>query len=257
MEKVRIKNRQGLTITVGLDLVPNQKGLAFVAHGLAVWKDQPQLETIKDALNENGYSVVRWDATNAMGESDGKMEDATVTGYYEDMEDVMAWSRKQEWYAEPFILAGCSLGGLITTLYAENHPQKVKALAPISSAISYQFMVERIEKEKLKKWKRDGIKSKLSLSKPGVIKSLKWNFMVDLEQYDALKKISKLTMPVLLIVGEKDTTTPPHHQKVFFDAMLHTRKELHIAKGCPHMFLASDQLAELKKPLMKWLKKLD
>jgi pimeloyl-ACP methyl ester carboxylesterase len=257
MEKVRIKNRKNQTIVVGLDVLPNAKGLSFVAHGLTVFKEQPQLETIKDALNENGYSVVRWDTTNAIGESDGKMEDATTTNYLEDLEDVIDWSKTQTWYREPFILTGHSLGGMISVLYAQKNPAKVKALAPISSAISFAFYLEKAGSEKLASWKQDGIKREPSLSRPGLIKSLKWNFVEDFKKYDLMKKSDTLRMPILVIVGEKDSGTPPAHQKLFFDSLKMTQKEMHVVEGCPHMFLEPTHLAELKRLFLAWLKKLN
>ena len=44
--------------------------------------------------------------------------------------------RNAKWYGEPFVLVGHSLGGISTALFAENYPDKVKALAPISTVVS-------------------------------------------------------------------------------------------------------------------------
>src|SRR3990172_5193273 len=133
MQKVFIKNRRGLKISVLVETAENQKGLAFVMHGLGGYKEQPHLETIAKLFKENGYTVVRFDTTNTIGESEGNFEDATITNYYEYLEDVIKWSGTQKWYMEPFVLVGHSLGGISTALFAENYPEKVKALAPIST----------------------------------------------------------------------------------------------------------------------------
>lgn len=47
MEKVKIKNRKGQKIAVVVEKLEEQKGLAFVMHGLGGFKEQPHI--IKNA----------------------------------------------------------------------------------------------------------------------------------------------------------------------------------------------------------------
>ena len=55
------------------------------------------------------------------------------------------------------MLAGHSLGGMCTTLYAEKYPKKVKGLAPISTAISGQLTnTTAYTPEYLEKWQQEG-----------------------------------------------------------------------------------------------------
>ncbi len=255
-----IKNRKSQKIAVIVEKAKPQKGLAFVMHGLGGFKEQPQLEIIAEAFKENGYSVVRFDTTNTIGESDGNYEDATTTNYYEDLEDVIQWAGTQEWYQEPFVLAGHSSGAICVALFSENHPEKVKAVAPISTVVSGRLMVEfykRYEPENLKEWENTGWRISESRSKPGVIKRLKWHQYINDElKYDLLSKVDKLTMPILLIVGENDMSTPPEHQKILYDK-LPGPKELHVIKGAPHTFREPAHLAELKKIINEWVKKLN
>lgn len=75
----------------------------------------------------------------------------------------------------------------------------------------------------------------------------------DRVKYDLLKEVDKLTMPVLLIVGEKDRPTTPEHQKILFDALPSQKKELHVIKGAPHTFRDPEHLREVKEIFMKWL----
>src|SRR3989344_7367385 len=134
--KIFIKNRNDKKIAVVVDKNQKSKGLAFVMHGLGGFKEQKHIQTFADAFREKGFIVIRFDTTNTLGESDGAYEDATVTNYYEDLEDVIGWASGQRWYQEPFYLAGHSLGGLSVALYAEKYPEKVKGLIPISTVVS-------------------------------------------------------------------------------------------------------------------------
>ena len=256
MPKEFIKNRKGQKIAVLVERPENLKGLAFVMHGLGGFKEQPHIRAIAEAFLESGYTVIRFDTTNTFGESEGNYEDATTTNYYEDLEDVIEWSKNQLWYKEPFALGGHSLGGICSALYAEKYPEKVKVLAPISTVVSGKLNAETpYHKSIEEEWKRTGWLEEKSISMPGVIKRLKWSHMEDRLKYDLIPNAKKLTMPVLLAVGEKDSTTPLAHQKILFDA-LPGPKELQVIKGAAHTLRAEEHMAELKKIIKSWLSKL-
>lgn len=257
--KYSIENRKNQMISVIVDIVADSKGLAFVMHGLGGFKEQDHIMTFAQAFHDKGLSVVLFDTTNTLGESDGLYEDATVTNYYEDLEDVIGWASEQDWYQEPFWLAGHSLGGICTALYAENHPEKVKAVAPISPVVSGDLSLEaarKYETKDLEEWGRTGWLIRESNSKKGVTKKLKWSHMVDRLKYNLLDDVEFLTMPVLLVVGENDTSTPAEHVKMLFDAIEHEQKEYHVIKNAPHTFRESSQLAEIKEIFYAWIEKI-
>lgn len=256
MNKFFIKNRKGQKISIILEQAENAKGLVFVMHGLGGLKEQDHIATFTDAFKEKKYTAVRFDATNSFGESDGDYQDATATNYFEDLEDVIKWAKTQNWHQEPFVLVGHSLGAISTAIFSEKYPEKVKGLAPISLVVSGKLWKEVHDEEQMKKWKKDGIWNKgESFSKPGAMKILKWEFAEDIMKYDLLNDVKKLTMPVLLIVGEKDARTPVKHQQIFYDA-LNCKKELHVMAGAGHVFIEKNQLDEIKKIFSNWIEKL-
>jgi pimeloyl-ACP methyl ester carboxylesterase len=254
MQKVFIQNRKEQKIAVVVEGEKNTKALAFVMHGLGGYKEQPQLLVCEEAFLEAGYTVVRFDTTNTFGESDGEYEKATVTNYYEDLEDVITWAQQQSWYQEPFVLLGHSLGGICTTLYTENFPEKVTALAPLATVVSGELSVQE-KGEAAVEWKRTGWREEESISRPGTIRRLPWSHMEDRLQYNILTEAHKLTMPVLLVVGSKDTVTPLKHQKIFFDTLPGT-KELHVIEGAQHTFRQEEHLDKLKSIVQDWLTKI-
>ncbi len=256
MKKLFIKNRKGQKIAVLVEKPENPKGLAFVMHGLGGFKEQPHIQTFAEAFLENGYTTIRFDSTNTIGESEGKMEDITVTSSFEDLEDVINWAESQEWYEKPFVLAGHSLGGISIILYAEKYPERIKGLAPISTVISGKLTTATAyTPEYLDKWRRDGYVLEKSLSRPGAIKKINWHFIEDGQQYDVLPKADKLTMPTLFIVGENDIGTPLKHQQLLYDK-LSGRKEIHVIKGAKHTFREKHELEEIKEIFDKWIKNL-
>lgn len=256
MEKINVKNKKNQNIAVLVEKSENQKGLAFVIHGLGGTKDQPHIKTFSDAFLQKDFTVVSFDTTNSTGESDGKLEDATLTNYYEDLEDVIKWAESQEFYQEPFVLCGHSLGAMSVALFAEKYPEKIKALAPISTVVSGKLIEETTDFKKIEKdWKEKGIREWESSSQPGVIKRLKWSHVEDRRKYDLLPQISKLTMPILLIVGSLDDTTPPNQQKLLYEK-LPGKKELHIIDGAKHTFTEAEHLDKIKIIILKWIENL-
>jgi len=256
MKKEFIKNRKGQKMAVVIEEADDPKGLAFIMHGLSGFKEQLHIQVMADAFKEKGYSVVRFDTTNTFGESEGNPDEATITNYLEDLEDVLSWASSQSWYQEPFCLAGHSMGSISISLFAENNSEKVKALAPISTVVSGKLSYELKSKTgEIQEWKKKGYKIEESASRPGLFKKLPWSHMEDRLKYDLLDKVDKLTMPVLLIVGDEDKHTPPEHQKILYDK-LPGRKELHIIKGSPHTFREKEHLEEVKQILLKWINTL-
>jgi pimeloyl-ACP methyl ester carboxylesterase len=249
MIKETIKNRKNENVVIIVDEVENQKGLAFVMHGLGGCKEQPHIEIFANSFKEKGYTAIRFDTTNSFGESGGNYADASVTNYFEDLEDVIKWAENQKWYQEPFCLAGHSLGGISTILYAQKYPNKVKALAPISTVISGMLSMSTPKYEDHKEMKKRGwVKERQGIK-------LKWEHMEDRMKYDILNEVEKLTMPVLLIVGSLDDGTPLKHQKILFEK-LPRRKELHIIEGAEHTFKEKEHLEEVREIFLKWIESL-
>src|SRR3989339_546440 len=216
MQELKIRNRDNKNIVITIEKANNQRGLAFVMHGLSGFKEQEQIKTFAKVFIDNNYTVITFDTRNTFSDSEGNFEDATITNYYEDLEDVIKWASKEDFYQEPFVLAGHSVGGMSISLFAEKYPEKIKGLAPISAVISGEHIFETWGEERMNQWKETGWDIEISSSRSGVIKKLKYDFVEDAKRYSLIDNIDNLKMPVLLMVGEKDECTPPSHQKMFF-----------------------------------------
>lgn len=262
-----LTNRHALKITGDLslpELPPNTqpKSLLFLQHGLGGFRTQSHMLAVANAFLANGYAVFNFDATNSTGESEGKYEDATMSGHYDDLVDVIEWARSQPWFISPFVLAGHSLGGYAVARYAEDRPEEVKAVFPFANVVSGELTHEankRFKPEKYEDWKATGWFTRISNSKPGLELRLPWSHMEERLEHDLMKNIDKLTMPVLLIVGTEDDSIPPDHQQIFFDALpdnTNPPKELHIIDGMPHTPRKPEHLAQVTEIIDAWIKKL-
>jgi alpha-beta hydrolase superfamily lysophospholipase len=264
-EKIFIKNRNNLNVRVCID-TPTldektfqkslQKGLAFIMPGLGAHHNKSRFRKFAQILTTYGFVVVSFDPTNSFGESDGDYADATFTNYYEDLEDVIEWARGNQYYKEPFILIGHSLGGMGVTLYTEKYPTQVIAVAPLAATISGKLSIEARSEEEIEKWQTLGYQEKKRSN--GEIKTLKWSHMEDRMKYDNLIDADKIKVPVLMVVGENDTSTPPKHQQLLFDAVgtAIENKELHIIAGADHEMNTPETEAQLIGFFEKWLVKI-
>jgi len=253
MVKEIIKNRKGEKIMVLIEKSNENKGLAFVMHGFGYNKEEPCVATTAESFKQKGYTVIRFDTTNTFGESDGNFENANITNYYEDLEDVINWAKTCDWYQEPFVMAGHSVGGLCILLFAEKSSEKVKAIAPISTIISGKLALEVYPSEIIEQCKKDGA---YELKTPEKTIKIKWVFIEDMLKYDSLKNIEKIKMPVLMISGENDPESTVKHQKILYDK-IPGKKELKIIKGAGHRFTENNHLEEIKKIFDKWIKTLN
>lgn len=255
----QIQNRHGHTIITEASDTAGARALAFIAHGLHGTKNQAHIETVARALAAAGYVTVRWDATNSTGESSGDMADATATGYYTDLEDVITWAAGEPWYREPFIVCGHSLGGLCSLLFTKKFPQKVFAVAPLGTVVSGALTMRAWEEHDaaaLAAWKANGMREWPSATRPGLMKRLKWGFVEDLLSYDVLKDVSVLKKHIVMVVGEDDESTPLQHQQLLFDALPALSKEMHIILGAPHTFIDQAHLSELERIVSGWAKRV-
>lgn len=252
-----ITNRHGLKIVVEV-LEPKAKpvGLAFVMHGLGGFRKQDQIQAIAESCLKKNYVTVIFDTTNTLGDSEGSYELATITNYYEDLEDVIIWTKLQSFYISPFILIGHSVGGYCITKYTQLHKNDVKGISPISAVVSGNLLNSSPKFLQIKdEWKKKGVLVSQSNSKPGVEKRLRWYpHVADRDNHDLLRDIHYITCPVIQIVGSKESRTGVEHQKLLFRALPdNIQKELHVIDGAKHTFREQNHLDTIQSILENWI----
>lgn len=260
VERYTIKNRHGLKLVIQVDTPDDPRNLAFVMPGQGGTIENEVMAFFAQAFLENNFRTVRFDPTHSIGESEGDIKDVTYTAGIEDLHDVISWARGQSWFKQPFALSGHSLGAIATALYAEHHPGEVLCLAPISTVLDHDTFLATLDEDFVNEWKEKGYYESQSKSKPGVINKIGYQIMTDMKKYNLLTAADRITMPVLLMAGENDNSTPYWHQKIFFDAIPSTNKKLVKVLGADHNFQGSagdtKKLEEVKDTISDWLKTL-
>ena len=256
MENIRIKNRKNIELSIDLHIQKDSKEIVYILHGLSGFKNQKHIQMFKDAFLEKNIGAVLIDASNSFNESGGDYENITTTSHYNDLVDVVEWSKSQDWYKEPFYLAGHSLGGYSILKYAYDHPKQVKAMAPISSVVSVDLLNQVLGQDTINKWKEDGYIEEISSSRPGIIKRRKIDFYKDGKKHNILDKALEISTPTLLIIGEKDNTVLLKHQEILLKN-LSGKKELHIIPEAGHNFKSDEDLKSIKSIICGWLDRIE
>ena len=257
MQKITLQNRKEQNI-VGILAKPagEIKGTCVLQHGWSGKKEQDHIVAIQEAFTDNGWQVFNFDATNSFNESDGDIEDSRLGLHYEDMEDVCQWVQKQEWFVGPLAVSGHSMGGYAAARYAEDHPEDVAFIAPISPVVSGALNAASEEKNRpghIAKWEAEGVMISESSTTPGLMKRAPFAIHQERLNHDLLPSAHKLNMPVFLLTGSEDGLCPPDHIQQLFNAIPHDNKAFEILEGAPHTYRTAEDLREVKERLSKWL----
>ena len=258
MQRLNLKNRKGQNIVGVLEIPEGEiKGTCIVQHGWGGNKEKSTVQAMKNGFLESGFQAFNFDATNTFGESDGDYEKSTLGLHWEDFEDVTKWVQQQDWFVGPLAITGHSKGGYAVARYAEEHPEEVGYVVPVAPVVSGELSFKEYEArdpEGLKKWKEEGIIETTCDKEPGRVKRKHWFQMEERLQHDLLPSVDKITMPVLLIVGSKDSSCLGQ-TKVLFDAIPGGNKEIKIIEGAPHSYYEQSEQEECTNAIKNWLNK--
>lgn len=225
-----IKNRKGFKMSIRINVNDKNTKLVFLEHGLSSRKEYPHMQVLEDVFSEYGYNVINMDATNSINESESSDEGITTTGHYEDLVDVIEWTKTQDFYKEPFALAGQSLGAISVVRYAGQYPNKVDLLIPC--AFPYYNYIEDELNDFAKEVIKNGFCDKVSKS-TGKVLRLKTAYVEDIKKLDLTEQIQKITANTYVVVGSKDNQKHLKNSRSLFQ-MLNCKKEFYLLEDIPH-----------------------
>lgn len=256
IEKRTIQTQNGEKI-VACIYTPLQKaqGIVFIAHGLAGYKEEKQLEIIKEVFLNQKTTVVLYDARYTLGESDGPLEKACFTNFIQDLTTVIQWSKAQSFYREPFFLAGHSLGAGACLHYGIHHPEQVRGIICLSAVYNGQFLLDSYTASKpdfVQKWQKEKLlfrqRSDIT-EKSGYIS---YNHMIDACTYHLETEANKIICPVLIICGDHDISSTVFINKCLYYALT-TKKTLEILPNCGHNYTTDQNKSDLRQAVQIWL----
>jgi len=185
----------------------------IACHGLFSDKESDKFIAIGKRFAKEDIAVLRFDFRGC-GESEGKIEDTTITGRGEDLAAALSYIRTDKpSFSHSIGLLGSSLGGYIS-LFVASIDQMIKAVVGWATPFSF-----------------DGLKKTIASSN---LPQLKEEFYRDASHYDAVKFVPQVKNP-MLIHGDSDETVPIEHAKRL-NQLAKEPKKLKIIKGADHTF---------------------
>lgn len=242
-----ITNRHDLQVFVVYDHVADCAPLALVAHGLSDVHDSRLLEATATTLLEAGYNVLRWDSTHSWGRSGGSIDQVTLSGVREDLEDVVVAMRAQSWFRETFTLAGHSLGAAAVLQYAVSHPERVSRLILIAPVVAGSLLAHRLHPFIRTAWRILG-----RLPHPGEWrKYYRYELLSDGLRYNGRRLIQRVQVPVTIIAAGRDRYIPFEHVRQLAEDLSGERGRLTLIPEADHWF--SGHLPELMAAIRETL----
>lgn len=233
-EYVHIPSPHG-TLQGLLEVSHHRAGVAILLHSATGTVETAVQNVLAEVCRMQGMTVLRFDARHGLNETGATFTDFTTTAYREDFVHVLAWARGEPWYAGPLTLVGHSVGALVALLYAEEHPEEVAQLlllAPTVSGTAYVDAFNRADPAGLAAWKEQRLRV-IRHPLSGEQFSLSYGFVEDLMHYDAAPRAAFLTMPVTIVAGSADVTSPPE-LCVTFAQSVGTQAQVLLVPGMRH-----------------------
>lgn len=237
METIRtkIKSSKGnLAAVISYPEAGSDK-LAVLCSGYLDSKDYKHLAGLAEMLCEEGYVVVRFDATG-IWESDGDISDYSTTQYLEDIGNVIDHMLEENHYNH-ILLGGHSRGGMVSIIHAakDKRISLVLGIMPATKNI--------MTAEKRAQWKSDGFRiSERDLpEKPDENIGFKVPFshVEDREKYDTVESVKMINVPIIMIAGELDDVVLPKDVEDIFDNANEPKKFI-LIPGIDHDYRHND-----------------
>lgn len=205
---IPVAQDETISLTVDRPEKAEAQKLAFIQHGLASNQEHPAVQMAKQAFLNSGYVVITFDSRYSIGKSSGAVDNVRLSTFEEDLNSVINWAKTQKFYAEPFAVAGHSLGGASVLQYAWEHPSSVSeviAITPVVSGALWEESCMRDMTEFCKQWKKNGA---FSYQHNGKQVNIPYRVVEEAKSYNALDNVHKIKAKTLLVEAQNDTVIP-------------------------------------------------
>lgn len=189
------------------------RGSIITCHGLFSSMESDKFKDLAEVFAKNNYAVLRFDFRGC-GQSEGRIEDTTISGRIEDLKAALAFVKQETpLNGLPVGLLGSSMGGYISLHLAALDPS-VKAVVAWATPFSFEGLREIIEES-----------NQTPLREP---------FYRDANRYDVTAPLSRIKN-LLFIHGDKDEVVPLDHAEDLY-RFAREPKQLTLVPGADHTF---------------------
>ncbi len=222
--------------------------IVLLAHGFASTKDRGSYLDLEKRFIEKGIAVFRFDF-HGHGESAGKFEELTISQAADDILNAILFVKKKGY--QKIALVGSSFGGMASILAAAKSKDLfVLALkCPVSDYLGK--IISNITHSPIQKWKEKGFM--YYTNKKGEKLKLNYSFFEDAEKAKTYEEAAKITIPTLIVHGDKDKNVPLEQSKKL--AKIIKNSKLEIIKGADHFFSKPEEFDKAHRLIVEFVVK--
>lgn len=218
------------------------KPIIILCHGFGSSKESKSITALEKLLNEKGVSTFKIDLY-AHGESEGNFSDLTISEAVDDILRAISLLKSKGY--KKIGLMGSSFGGNAAVI-AASRTHELFCLALRSPVSDYPEILQKEWGEAgLLKWKHEGVSQKNG-------HELKYSFVMDAQNNVAFDVANKITVPTLIVHGDKDETVPIEQSKKL--ASLLPGSRLEVITGADHRYSTPAHFNKMVEVIADFLK---
>lgn len=245
-QETQFENDRGQALAGLLD-GKGARGVVLCSH-FTGFKELTHLRNIARGLAEVGFTALRFDYADCIGESEGACEEMGVTHQVRDT--LAALEHLQEAHGVSSLgLWGHSLGGLTAIAAAAEHGA-TGALVSVAAPARLEW--EKLFRERSKRWREEG-EITFKTWKRGEI-SLPYSFYQDLQGYDATELMGRVKAPTLVVHLGADEMIVRRNAEVIHESAAGP-SELVTVEGADHLMREHEHEARVAEATVDWFDK--
>jgi uncharacterized protein len=221
--------------------------LALLCHGFLSNKNSTTNKTLTRLLNEQGLATFRFDFFG-QGDSEGPFEDITTTLAVHQAEAALDLVTARGY--DRIGLVGSSFGGLVAILTAARR----RDLACLALKCPVVDFAEELRLtfglEALAQWRATDTIPNIMGGADRV--RLKYDFYEDCLEQIAYGPAERISIPTLIVQGERDECVPLHQSKRLYDA-LKGPKRLALLPEADHQFTRGEDFHQMTTSISDWI----
>ena len=221
--------------------------LAVLCHGFLSGKNSTTNKTLTRLLNQQGLANLRFDFFG-QGESDGPFEELTTSLAVHQAHAALDLVAARGYGR--IGLVGSSFGGLVAILTAAQR-RDIACLALKCPVVDFAEELRlTFGLEELAQWKATNTIPNIMGGLDRV--RLRYNFYEDCLGQIAYGPAERITVPTLIVQGEKDECVPHHQSRRLYDA-LGGQKRLDLLPEADHQFTREQDFHRMTTSISDWL----
>jgi uncharacterized protein len=221
--------------------------LAVLCHGFLSSKNSTTNRTLTRLLNEQDIATFRFDFFG-QGDSDGPFEEITTSLALHQTEAALNLVTSRGY--DRIGLVGSSFGGLVAILTAARR-RDIVCLALKCPVVDFaEELRVSFGPEELVRWHATN-------SIPNIMGGpdrlhLRYNFYEDCLRQIAYGPAEQITVPTLIVQGERDECVPLHQSRRLYDA-LRGLKRLDLLPSADHQFTREEDFCFMTTSISEWI----